>query len=131
MARGNGRRGSGEGQQRVALPTLATRESMALLVAVHARMREPAGTRARQAAVMKDDLPVPGGPCTTDTAPRSPLSAARCPGLSRASWACCMGSLGSRGRHGSSLAASAEARAAAEAEVVLATKAAAMPGSSL
>ena len=63
--------------------SLPTSESMALLVAVHARMRSPAGTRVMHAAVMNDDLPVPGGPCTTVTALSRPLSAARCPGLSR------------------------------------------------
>jgi len=52
-------------------------------VRVRVRVRvSPAGTRVMQAAVMKDDLPVPGGPCTTVTALSRPTSAARCPGLS-------------------------------------------------
>ena len=83
-----------------AASSLLTRESIALLVAVHARMREPSGMRERHAAVMNDDLPVPGGPCTTETAPSSPTSAARCPGLRRASCFCCCASDGLSGRHG-------------------------------
>ena len=59
----------------------------------------PRGTRARHAAVMKDDLPVPGGPCTTATAPPSPASASCCPAFSRARCPCCSASLASSGRH--------------------------------
>ena len=70
-----------------ACSNFATSASIALFVAVHARMRAPLGTRDRHAAVMKCDLPVPGGPCTIAMAPSSFSSAVRCPGFSRFSCA--------------------------------------------
>mmetsp|Transcript_9057 Transcript_9057/g.22485 ORF Transcript_9057/g.22485 Transcript_9057/m.22485 type:complete len:316 (-) Transcript_9057:215-1162(-) len=65
-----------------------TSESIALFVAVHARMRAPVGTRASTAAVMKLDLPVPGGPCTRVAVPLIPCNALRCPSFSRATCFC-------------------------------------------
>ena len=47
-----------------ALSNLATRESMALFVAVHARTRASSGIRCRKDSRINEDLPVPGGPCT-------------------------------------------------------------------
>mmetsp|Transcript_24067 Transcript_24067/g.78338 ORF Transcript_24067/g.78338 Transcript_24067/m.78338 type:complete len:366 (+) Transcript_24067:1223-2320(+) len=66
-----------------ALANFSTSESIALLVAVAASTRAPGGMRCRNASVMKKLLPVPGGPCTMDTAPESPRSAAACPSLRR------------------------------------------------
>ena len=90
--------------------SFATSESMALLVAVHARMREPFGTRVRQVAVMKVDLPVPGGPCTRVTGPSRPQMAARWLALRRRSCACTSGSLSSSGSHGDGASYTEEGR---------------------
>mmetsp|Transcript_11175 Transcript_11175/g.22583 ORF Transcript_11175/g.22583 Transcript_11175/m.22583 type:complete len:216 (+) Transcript_11175:1420-2067(+) len=90
--------------------SFATSESMALLVAVHARIRAPFGTRERHTAVMNVDLPVPGGPWTSVTGPSRPLMAARWLGLRRRSWACTSGSLSSMGRHGDGASSTAAGR---------------------
>ena len=83
-----------------ACSNFATSASIALFVAVQARIRAPFGTRDRHAAVMKCDLPVPGGPCTIAMAPSSFSSAVRCPGFSRFSCAFALSSAFASGTHG-------------------------------
>mmetsp|Transcript_16911 Transcript_16911/g.57233 ORF Transcript_16911/g.57233 Transcript_16911/m.57233 type:complete len:241 (-) Transcript_16911:650-1372(-) len=63
--------------------SLSTRESMALLVVQQQRQRWSRGSRRETRAAMKEDLPVPGGPTTTEIGASTLDSAVFCAAFKR------------------------------------------------